>query len=443
MSASAGESSTPTRNVFGAAGPWLLGLALVLGAAFRLVWPETIEYKQDEAWLYRLVADHCIRGEWAAVGMPSSQNVRVPGLSVWVFYPFGHLFGVDEPTCLTRGVQWSSIAALVGLVLFACRCVPAAEREPWLWAAALIAVNPLSVIYQRKLWPPCMLPVFCLLFIVGWWHRDRRWGAALWGVVGPCLGQIHAAGFLFAFAVMLTTAAARRGVRWGSWVVGSVLGTLPMIGWFLYLLHDRDPMGGNAFEVHRWVEGKFWFHWMTEPLGWGLQGEFGADFSDFLRWPLIGGQPTYVAAALQGLMALLGIGLLIHAISDWRRRRSCIAVPAAPTATGLLLRASFFCFGLLMTLAAVRFYRHYLIVTFPLMAVWFARVALPDGASQRTRIVCRRLLTGICVVNALSCVLMLSFLHENGGAYDGAFSATYEAQVRDGGVRPPVIPLPE
>ena len=108
---------------------WLLGAALLLGAAFRLFWGEAIEYKADEAWVYRLVAEHYDEGTWTPVGMPSSQNVRVPGLSVWIFYPFAYLFGVDEPTAIARGVQLCNLAALMLLVLFAWRCVPAQERE--------------------------------------------------------------------------------------------------------------------------------------------------------------------------------------------------------------------------------------------------------------------------------------------------------------------------
>jgi len=49
----------------------------------------------------------------------------------------------------------------------------------------------------------------------------------IWGTVGALLGQIHATGFLFALSVLLTTtSAARRGARWGWWLVGSILGTL-------------------------------------------------------------------------------------------------------------------------------------------------------------------------------------------------------------------------
>jgi hypothetical protein len=436
-------SSAPSTARFGL-GPWLLGATLLFGAALRLIWGGAIEYKQDEAWLCRLVTDHVTRGEWAALGMPSSQHVRVPGLSVWVYYPLGRLFGIDEPTALARGVQFSSIAALVGLALFAWRCVPAAEREPWLWAAALIAVNPVAVIFQRKLWPPCMLPVFCLVFLIGWWHRDRRWGALIWGIVGACLGQIHATGFLFAFSILLTTiTAARRGVCWGWWLIGSVVGSLPMLPWLHYLAYDRDSVGSNALDLHRWVEGKFWLHWITEPIGLDLRGVFGADHANYLRWPIVGGCPTYGAAIAQVLSGVLGAAIFFVAVQRWRRRRLEWGQPTAPTASALLVRAGFVCFGLLLTIAAVRFYRHYLIVTFPLMALWLARLTLPDGGTDRERILGRRLLVGLCAVNALNCVLMLSYLHVEGGAPHGPFGPSYEAQVRDSGVRPPVIPIPE
>jgi hypothetical protein len=423
---------------------WLLAV-LLLGAVFRVVWGDTMEYKQDEAWLYGLVTAHCTRGEWADLGMPSSQHLRVPGLSVWVFYPFGRLFGVEEPTALARGVQLCSFAALVLLVLFAWRCVPAGEREPWLWAAALIAVNPTAVLYHRKLWPPCMLPLFCVLFLAAWWYRDRRWGALAWGVVGALLGQIHASGFLYAFAVLLATVIAdRRRVRWGSWLAGSAIGTLPMAGWLLYLLRDHDPMGDNAWALHRWLEGKFWGHWVTEPIGLDLSGFFGQDYADFLRWPLLAGQPTYGAAILQGLAALVGGAIMVVAVCTWwQRRRRPGTAPAAWSSSALLVWTGCLGYGLLLTLASVRFYRHYLLVTFPLMALWLARLALPELAGGRVLAWGRRLLVGLCVVNALSCALTLSYLHTHGGAPNGGFGLSYEGKVREGGQRPPSIPLPD
>jgi hypothetical protein len=422
--------------------PWLAAVVL-LGGGLRLICPETMEYKEDEAWLYRLVAEHESSGRWVELGMPSSQRLRIPGLSVWVFYPLGHLFGTAEPTDLTRGVQLCNLAALVLLVLFAWRCIPAPEREPWLWAAVLLAVNPVAVVYHRKLWPPCMLPLFSLLFLVGWWHRGRRWGAMTWGVLGACLGQIHASGFVFAAAVFFTTVLAdRRRVRWGCWLAGSVLGCLPMVPWLIYLGHGRDPVHGNCFAFHRWLEGKFWGHWATEPIGLDLRGIFDREYGQYLRWPILGGHATYGAAVLQALAGLLGAVILTVAVVRWWRGRAAAESRRPVSGTTLILWAGFVCYGLLLTLAAVRFYRHYLLVTFPLMAVWVAYLALPRNAGRGLALG-RRLLVGLCVVNALSSVTMLGYLHARGGAELGAFGVSYEAQVRRTGRRPPPVELPD
>jgi len=77
------------------------------------------------------------------------------------------------------------------------------------------------------------------------------------------------------------------------------------------------------------------------------------------------------------------------------------------------------------------------------MSLWLARVALPDGAAAGSRVLGRRLLAGLCAVNALSCLLVLTYLHANGGAPHGSFNKSYEAQVREGGLRPPTIRIPE
>jgi hypothetical protein len=288
-----------------------------------------------------------------------------------------------------------------------------------------------------------MLPLFCVLFLMGWWWRRRRAGALTWGLIGACLGQIHASGFLFAASFLFVTVLAdRKRVRWVCWLAGSVLGGLPMAPWLLYLARDRDPVHRNCFAFHRWVEGKFWTHFVSEPLGLDLCGLFDREYGRFLRWPLVAGRPTYGAAALQILSGLFGAALLAVALLRWRRGRDAADRGRPASGTTLILRAGFVCYGLLLTFAAVRFYRHYLLVTFPLMAVWLARLALPEGSAGRGLALGRRLLLGLCVVNALSTTVTLCYLHERGGAPLGAFGPTYERQVRETGRRPPPFLLP-
>src|SRR5579871_555793 len=92
-------------------------VALAAGSVMRLAWLDDIEYKADEAWVYHAVCDHLETGQFSAHGAPSSQNVRHMGMSIWMFYPLGWLFGADEPTNLACGVACLNIAALLLLTL--------------------------------------------------------------------------------------------------------------------------------------------------------------------------------------------------------------------------------------------------------------------------------------------------------------------------------------
>src|SRR5581483_3425656 len=250
----------------------LLG-ALAAGAVFRLIWVGDMEYKRDEAWVFSLTRDAVLHGQPTAVGMPSSQELCIPGLSLWVFYPLGYLFGLEDPTGLARGVQVCSLLSMMALVIFAWRCMPMPEREWWLWGAALVAVNPLIVPFQRKIWPPSMLPIF---------------------LVAALIGQIHVAGFFLAATLWLWTLAfdpARRRVAWLWWLAGSALGTAPMLPWLHYLATTTTQAHSNVLQWSRLVEGKFYSHWLTEPLGLGIQYNLGDDYAEFLRGPVLAGRP--------------------------------------------------------------------------------------------------------------------------------------------------------
>src|SRR5262249_47746474 len=134
--------------------PWSFGLltALLLGGVLRLLWGQDIEFKEDEAWTFDRTqrvgdAEPC---PW--VGMPSSAGFPNPGMSLWVFLVLGKVTAAQDPVDLARAVQILNVTALACLVLFILRAVPRPEREAWLWAAALAALNPLSVLAQRKIW---------------------------------------------------------------------------------------------------------------------------------------------------------------------------------------------------------------------------------------------------------------------------------------------------
>ena len=207
-------------------------VAVALGAVLRLVWVRDMEWKGDESWTDEQTQKVHSWSDLPWTGMPASVGIPNPALSLWVFVGLSKLFAVADPTGLARAVQICNIAALVLLVWFAYRFVPEREREPWLWAAALVAVNPMAVLLQRKIWPPSVLPLLTMVMLCAWHRRESRAGAFRWGLVAVCSGQIHMGGFFFAAGFALWALLFdRRRVAWGAWLCGSCLGALPMLPW--------------------------------------------------------------------------------------------------------------------------------------------------------------------------------------------------------------------
>jgi 4-amino-4-deoxy-L-arabinose transferase-like glycosyltransferase len=405
-------------------------LALLAGASLRLIWPADIEYKADEAWTF----EHSRDAELPWLGMPSSVDIPNPGMSLWVFMLLERLSGAADPPALARAVQIVNVAALVLLAGFAFFHVPRGEREAWLWAAALVAVNPLAVLFHRKIWPPCVLPLVTLAMLYGWWYRQRRGPAFLWGLLGICLGQIHMAGFFFAggfvlWALLFDRPWSQR-VAWRSWLLGCVLGALPMLPWLIHLAaHPSD----RPINPHRWVhacELKFWVRWCTESFGLGINYTFGPYFREFLRYPLLGGRSTYLVAGLHGFVAGLLLLLLSRALVQlWRQRQRWSALwIGRGSASAFTQNAALWGFGSLLTLSCFSIHRHYMIVLFPLEFLWVARLALsPDTRPQSLRLG-RSLLLSLCLAQFFLSANMLAFIHTRQNFAGTEYGVPYGAQ---------------
>jgi hypothetical protein len=126
--------------------------AVLAGIVLRLMFPSDIEFKADEEWTFAHVRAVLAGASLPMSGMPTSIGGANPGPSLWVFVLLGRVFGAATAPDLARGVQICAGAALVGALLFARFAVDARQRELWYWAAALWAVNPLAIIFERKIW---------------------------------------------------------------------------------------------------------------------------------------------------------------------------------------------------------------------------------------------------------------------------------------------------
>jgi hypothetical protein len=415
-----------SQSVDGQARKWglaALAIALVFGAGLRLIWVEDMEYKADEAWTFQQTQESGEARPFPWRGMPSSQGYDNPGLSVWVFMGLGKLLPLDEPTALARAVQILSIIATLALAVFALVAVPRAEREPWLWAVALLALNPLALLFHRKIWPPSILPIFVTFMLVSWWYRARRVGAFAWGLLGACLGQIHMGGFFFAAGFAGWAALFdRQRVAWRAWFLGSCLGALPLIPWFVYL---SQAWGQFSLPHRNWIhilEGRFWTRWVLEPLGFGLSYALEQDYTDFLRYPFLAGHPTYLVGLLHVLVIGIGLTLCVRTgryvwdnRGKWSRPQS---------ATALTQNAALWGFGILQTLSCLPIHRHYMVIAYPLEFLWLARLAL-----LRPTRVSRGLLATLCTVQFFLSAGFLSYIHSHDRIH-GDYGVPYRAQQR-------------
>lgn len=413
----------------------LVGLVAVLGlgAFLRLVWPEDIEYKGDEAWTYQRVQEVQNGGPVPSFGMPSSQEILNPGMSLWVFIGLGQIFPVEHPPDLARLVQVSNVLALGLLILFICRVVPTGEREIWLWAAALVAVNPLAVLFHRKIWPPSLFPLLIVLFLWCWWQRERWMMALGWGLIGALLGQIHIPGFFFAAGFVLWAFLIdHRKPAWSGWLTGSLLGGIPLLPWLYYLTFEAVPRPSDG---HRWVhlfEGRFWLRWILEPFGFGLDYSLGKQFVEFLPYPVIFGQPTFGVLLLHlaaGGLLLVVVGRALRL--SWEQRRNGwdhFTGRGSPTAS--CVAAALWGYGILMTLSCFPIHRHYMIVLFPLQFVWLARLALQTPHRPATFLRGRGLLLALVLIQALLTSQFLVYVHDI-QKIQGDYGPTYASQMTD------------
>lgn len=391
--------------------PWdrLVWLFLAGGSVLRLLWPLDIEWKYDEKWMFA-TAQRIAHGQepWPWVGMPSGVQLRNPGLSIWPFAALGSVF--HDPVTMTQAIQWLNVLGLWALAAWVWKTWPRLDRALGLWSIALFAVSPLAVLFSRKIWAQDLLIVLVVPWLWGQRTRRRGLGAVLWGAFGALLGQLHMSGFFAAAALfVMTLLHDRRRFPWWPWVLGSVLGSLPMIPWLLSLL---EP-GGSALTTPAKRNLLFVVHALRHGLGLGLEYPLGRHYKPFLLGPEWSGHMTHLnAAARYGVFVVLGVAVVGQALRLRRTRALRVPEPVR-TYLGTVALA-----GLMLIAARVEVFAHYLIVFGPLVHLGAAFLLYPM----------RFALIGMCLLQAFLSLGFAWYVHQNGGATDADFGKAYRTQ---------------
>ena len=303
---------------------WLTIACLVIGSILRLIWAADMEWKSEEQWMFneaRQLAQH----PWPLPpgGIMSSIGIPNPGLGLWCFALIAKF--AATPVAMVRGVMLLNVVVLWGFCGFVLWQVAQREQLTWLWGLAIASVNPLALVFARKIWIPDLLAPFCLLCFLGHWWRDRFWGAFLWGAASLCAGQVHLGGLFFTLGLWLWTIwsdARRRAlgeVAWLGWFLGSLLASIP----FFYWLWDALPQWQrSSSSIVGLLVPKFYAQWLTTALGVNLSYPLEQVFwSQFLQEPRLGALPTYLMIPAHALLVGIGLWALYQWIQDRRQRR--------------------------------------------------------------------------------------------------------------------------
>lgn len=379
---------------------------LIAGSALRLAAPREFEFKADEARMLELVRTARATGELPWLGMPTSQGVRNPGMSVWPFVALSHVFGSDG-FGLTQSVRVLNVVALAAAVAFGLWRLRGDDQHVWFAGLLLAAVNPQEVVLHRKLWAQSILPVFALLLLWFWLDRKRSWRhAAALGATAAVITQIHPSG-MFIVAALLAGALGdrqRRDVCWGAAAVGFCTLAWPLYFWVEHIISmaiEPAPGGAVPVSLQSWllnvVSLRYVHLLLTNVAGVAMRHSLGSHFGAFVSQPVV----------LVAHLALVVVTLM--AIGRWVLRRC----PVAAQELKPLLVWGLLGTGILMTVAGVFVQRHYYLGLFPLPYVAFA-LALQGNKSR----------TPVYVVAALQLVVSVAFLifiHVNRGAPGAEF----------------------
>ncbi|MGB0560440.1 MAG: hypothetical protein ACPGVO_01375 [Spirulinaceae cyanobacterium] len=405
---------------------WFVIACLVIGSVLRLVWAADMEWKSEEQWMFT-EARQLAQNPWPLPpgGIMSSIGIPNPGLGLWCFALIAKF--AATPVAMVRGVMLLNVAVLWLFFGFVLWQVSQKEWLTWLWGLAIASVNPLALVFARKIWIPDLLAPFCLLCFVGHWWRDRFWGAFLWGAASLCAGQVHLGGLFFTLGLWLWTVwqdARRQTLReiaWLGWLLGSLVASIPLVYWLWAALPQWQRSSSSIVGL---LVPKFYAQWLTTALGVNLSYPLEQVFwSQFLQEPRLGNIPTYLMIPAHGLLVGMGLWAMVRWFQD--RRQRLLPWRATHSQLDPYLNALGLGVGGVFTLTATNVVPYYIPIVFPFPFLWLARTYC-----ERTR-----WLVVIVLAQLLISLTFLNFIHVNGGCTDCDYGRTYRVQQEGSGFR--------
>ncbi|MBL7715599.1 MAG: hypothetical protein JNL01_09040 [Bdellovibrionales bacterium] len=410
--------------------PLLLPMVfIVLGCLIRFIYPSIIEYKADEALMFDL-AKKATEGDWARLGIPSSQGVLNPGMSVWIF-------GILAKVLMGLGFELNPITLSMSVAALACAAFGLSfwvglkvwktprDQMIWFWGVALVATHPIEILLQRKIWAQSVIPFLMILIFYSahrWVHdpKKSRFWAFLTGLMILIPGQIHMPALFLAASIL-------GALGWMQWkenrksliqtapylAAGLLIGLIPMIPWFQHAIEfaalGAKAQSGGETRLHRIFEFSYLTKLFTHTLGLNIQYTLRKETLRFL-----GAHPWVLLFQIT-----IAAGVMILLFRIWKLRKKW-RDPETSFLNRYLI-AVFIGYGIILTLAGYRVQTHYFCAVFPWTGILLAYLIHRYAKHEKNWI-----LPLICGLQLISSVTLLDSLRRNGGAVDGEFGRAYQ-----------------
>ncbi|MGH2570295.1 MAG: hypothetical protein ACRDGR_03670, partial [bacterium] len=193
---------------------WPIGIWVVVGALLRLSFPSDFLFRYDEVHNLEYSLRVSREGEWVRHAWKSS--IGIPNGPTFVYWLAAWTRWSLDPLVANLSVTFANVAALVLAIPFFRRILQGpGEAE---CALALYATSPVAIWYSRKIWDPCLLPLFTVpaLALAIRVLQSEKSRAVFW--IPPLLAlaiQAHQSALFFAAALGATLLSAGRRIALG------------------------------------------------------------------------------------------------------------------------------------------------------------------------------------------------------------------------------------